>query len=164
MKKTLLILALLLLVSGAAMGKTLQQDCTNTLRNLGACSQAQVGDPGALIFYWLPLARALEIRDAFLADKGYQAQIVCTNEPSNPIDIVRPWDASIAYVEQGHCTQAEAGALVDNPVGQNDWVDFQVRLFVRRVVRSQRINDVVNPVRNGEVLKPIEPFEENPDY
>jgi len=162
MKKTLLITLTLLLVAVGASAKTLQQSCNNTLKNLGACSQAQVGDPGALIFYWLPQARAIEIRDAFVANRNYQSLLLCVNEPAEP---VRPWDASIAYVEQGHCSQAQADAasMVVNPINQNNWVDFQIRLWVRQQARNYRIRNVVEPVADAEAAKPIEQFEENPD-
>jgi len=166
MKRLVLTLTLAALVASSAAGKTLSQDCNNTLVNLGACSAGQVGNPGALIFYWLPQARALEIRDAFLAIENYQAQILCTNEPTDKF-LVKPWDASVAYIEQGHCLQSEALTMVPNPISQNQWVDFQVRLHVRRQLRSHRIKSevsaVADPVRIVEQDKPVEQFEENPD-
>jgi len=158
MKRLLLALAVLVVVS-PLYAKSTSQDCNQTLQNLGACSAGQAEDSGVLIFYWVPQARALKIRDAF-AD-GYEANILCTNKPSE--NIVRPWDGSVAYIEDGHCTQAQSQTLVPNPVSLSGWVDFRIRLFVRNVVRSHRISEALRSTGETEADKPVEEFEENPD-
>ena len=164
--KKLAIAIILLALTAPAFAKSVATSCTPALRSLGACTQAQAGDPGQLLFYWIPNARAVTIRDAFVA-RNYNAMVPCENIP-DPV-LLKPWDASVAYVELGHCTQGQADALlmVDNPISEDQWIDFQVRLWVRRIVRNYRIatavSAVADPVRQTQTDLPVDEFEEEPD-
>ncbi len=122
---------LLILVASSASAKTIQMSCNAPLRNLGICNG---NGSGVLLAYWIPVARWSAVRDSQLG--GYSADLLCTNKPADPI---RPWDASVAYIEAGHCSQAESQQFVANPIPANRWIDFQFRLSMRRALRNQRI-------------------------
>ena len=153
--KKLLLPIILLLVAASASAKTITTNCTAPLRNLGVCNGS---GPGVLLAYWIPLARWPAIRDSQLG--GYSETLLCTNEPAEPI---RPWDASVAYIESGHCTQADSQQFVANPIPANRWIDFQFRLSMRQALRNQRIQAARQAAGLVERAKPIEQFEENPD-
>ena len=153
MKKLLPIL--LFLMAASASAKTIQMSCTASLRDLGVCNGSA---PGTLLVYWIPLTRWSAILDSQLG--GYSETLLCTNEPTEPI---RPWDASVAYIEAGHCTQAESQQFVANPIPANRWIDFQFRLSMRRALRNQRVRAAQQAAGLSERAKPIEQFEENPD-
>lgn len=153
MKKLLPIL--LLLIAAPLGAKTIQMSCNAPLRNLGICNGA---GSGVLLVYWIPVARWSAVRDSQLG--GRSETLLCTNKPAAPI---RPWDASVAYIEAGHCTQAESQQFVANPIPANRWIDFQFRLSMRRALRNQRIRAAERTAGRAERAKPIEQFEENPD-
>ena len=153
MKKLLPIL--LLLIAAPVGAKTIQMSCNAPLRNLGVCNGS---DSGVLLAYWIPLTRWPTVRDSQLG--GYSADLLCTNKPAEP---VRPWDASVAYIEDGHCSQSESQQFVANPIPANRWIDFQFRLSMRRALRNQRIRVAQRIVGDTERALPIEQFEENPD-